>query len=204
MYCPDCGLEEKHSNQFCRACGTDLRRVRSAIAETDSVTASATNAREEIGKAVAARIRQMSSAKELAKVTEEVLPEIEKFLESPEEKRLRRMRAGTIISTIGLGAALGMLLASLFMRDDEIIMLAGLGIVTFFIGIGFLLNGFFLSIPQKKIADRSSDADSQRQLDLETHYTSELKLPDAPARSHGFSSVTEHTTRHLHNKAERE
>lgn len=197
MFCPDCGIEERHSNQFCRACGSDLRRVRTVMAAPDSVTASAATAREEIGLAVADRIRQMSSAKELAKVTEEVLPEIEKFLESPEEKRLRRMRVGTILSAVGLGSALGMVLAAMFMNDKDIIFLAGLGIVTFFIGLGFLLNGFFLSVPRKAVEDRSSEADAQRRLDLEANYTSELKLPDAPAHAHGFSSVTEHTTRHL-------
>ncbi|MBX3289116.1 MAG: hypothetical protein KF855_07185 [Acidobacteria bacterium] len=197
MFCPDCGIEERHSNQFCRACGSDLRRVRTIMAAPDSVTASASGAREEIGRAVADRIRQMSSAKELAKVTEEVLPEIEKFLESPEEKRLRRMRVGTILSSVGLGAAIGMLLVSFLMQDEDILFLAGLGVVAFFIGLGFLLNGFFLSVPRKAIEDRSSDADAQRRLDLEANYTSELKLPDAPAQAHGFASVTEHTTRHL-------
>ncbi|MEQ1924192.1 MAG: hypothetical protein ABL952_16960, partial [Pyrinomonadaceae bacterium] len=23
MFCPECGIEERQSNQFCRACGTD-------------------------------------------------------------------------------------------------------------------------------------------------------------------------------------
>ena len=38
----------------------------------------------------------METAKDLEHVAEDVLPQMEKFLESPEEKRLRRVRAGVI------------------------------------------------------------------------------------------------------------
>src|SRR5688572_28237919 len=126
MFCPDCGIEDKQSNQFCRACGTDLRPVRYAVAQPDSITASAASARDEIGRAVAAKIREASSASELSVVAEEVLPEIEKFLESPEEKRLRRMRTGSVLSSIGFGVALAISLASLVMKEEDIIFLAAL------------------------------------------------------------------------------
>src|SRR5512134_485138 len=108
MFCAGCGLEEVQWNQFCRSCGVDMRMIRNAMAMPDTITASAASAREEIGRAVAAKIRETRSAKELAKVTEEVLPEIEKFLESPEEKRLRRMRVGMILSSVGLGVAIAL------------------------------------------------------------------------------------------------
>ncbi len=194
MFCPDCGLEDKQSNQFCRACGTDLRPVRTATEHPDTITASAASARDEIGRAIAAKIRESRSAEELAVVAEEVLPEVEKFLESPEEKRLRRMRTGMIVSSIGLGAAVGMSLVSMFMTDKDVIFLAALGLVTFFIGLGFILNGVFLTVPKKGLADKSSDADSQRELDGRRSQTNDLVLPEA---TNLFSSVTEHTTQHL-------
>src|SRR2546421_6110123 len=103
MFCPNCGIDEKQPNQFCRACGTNLMPVRSAVEMSDTVTSSAVAAREEIGRAVASKIRETQSVYDLKKVAEDVLPEIEKFLESPEEKRLRRLRVGTIIASIGLG-----------------------------------------------------------------------------------------------------
>src|SRR5437773_8138577 len=112
MFCPSCGSEERQASQYCRACGTDLRPVRMSLEQPDSITASAVSARDEIGRAVAARIREVEDAHELKKVAEDVLPQIEKFLESPDEKRLRRMRVGTIISMIGLGATIGMLIMS--------------------------------------------------------------------------------------------
>jgi len=140
MFCPECGIEERQANQFCRACGTDLKRVRVAVETPDSITASAASARDEIGRAVAAKIRETQGAYELKKVAEEVLPEIEKFLESPEEKRLRRIRAGTVMSSIGLGVAGGIAILSAFMflKDEDFVFILGLGgIVCFFIGLGF-------------------------------------------------------------------
>ena len=195
MFCPDCGLEEREFNQFCRACGTDLRPVRAAVERSDKVTVSAESAREEIGRAVAAKIREMSSAKELKKVTEEVLPEIEKFLESPAEKRMRRIRTGTLLSSIGLGVSLAFTLIGIAVKkEDDFFILAALGLVCFFIGLGFIINGLLFTVPKKNLADRSEDADSQRQLDAQTN---DLVLPEARET---FSSVTESTTQHLKEK----
>lgn len=197
MYCPDCGIEDRQANQFCRACGADLRRVRVAVSMPDSITASAASARDEIGRAIAEKIRESRSAEELAVVAEDVLPEIEKFLESPQEKRMRRMRTGTILACVGLGASIGITLVSLVMKDGDVIFLAALGLVCFFIGIAFVLNGLFLTVPKASAPDRSSDADSQRQLDGMPSTTNDLKLPE-PASL--FSSVTDSTTKHLKEK----
>jgi hypothetical protein len=126
------------------------------------------------------------------------LPEVEKFLESPAEKRLRRMRIGMIMSSIGFGTALGITLVSLAMKDDDVIFLAAMGVVAFFIGIGFILNGVFLTVPRTGLPDKSSDAASQRKLDSGRAQTNDLVLPEADSSL--FSSVTEHTTRHLKEK----
>jgi hypothetical protein len=187
-------MEELQSNQFCRACGTDLSTVRVALEKPDTITQSAVSARDEIGRAIAAKIRETTSAKELSIVTEEVLPEIEKFLESPAEKRLRRMRAGMILSSIGFGTALGISLVALVLNEKDIIFIAGLGIVAFFIGLGFILNALLFTLPKKSLTGKSTDAESQRELDANTN---ELVLPEA---SQIFTSVTEETTRHLNKK----
>jgi hypothetical protein len=187
-------MEELQSNQFCRACGADLSTVRFALEKPDTITQSAVSARDEIGRAVAAKIRETASAKELAIVTEEVLPEIEKFLESPAEKRLRRMRVGTILSSIGFGTALGISLVAVILKKEDMIFIAGLGIVAFFIGLGFILNALLFTLPKKSLTGRSTGAESRHELDAET---SELVLPEARQI---FTSVTEETTRHLNKK----
>ena len=197
MYCPGCGLEDKQANQFCRACGADLRTVRAAIESPDKITESAVSARDEIGRAIAAKIRESRSAEELAVVAEEVLPEVEKFLESPAEKRLRRMRTGMILSSIGFGTAVGISAVGISIKDEDMFFLAGLGIIAFFIGLGFILNGVFLTVPRGQLKDTSSDAERQRELDSEPARTSDLALPEPTSL---FSSVTENTTQHLKEK----
>jgi hypothetical protein len=197
MFCPSCGLEEKQSNQFCRACGTNLRPVRSALERPDNITASAISAREEIGRAIAAKIRETKSTEELARVVEEVLPEIEKLLESPEEKRLRRLRSGMIVSSVGVGAAIGFAIATVMIGDSGIFLIAGMGVVAFFIGLSLILNALLFTVPRKILSDKSSDARSQHELDVAETITNDLVLPEPKDI---YTSVTEHTTQHLKKK----
>ncbi len=195
MFCPSCGLEERQINQFCRACGADLRPIRVALERPDNITASAVSAREEIGRAVAAKIRETNSANELKKVAENVLPQIEKFLESPEHRRLRRLRAGVITSAIGLGTALMFLL--MISNGADALFMVGAGLITFFIGLGIIINGLLFTIPPKSVADNSLDARSQRELDVADSQAGELILPES---NDVFSSVTENTTQRLKEK----
>jgi len=196
MFCPSCGLEERELNQFCRACGADLRSVRNALERPDNITQSAASARDEIGRAVAAKIREFKSAKELAEVAEEILPEIEKFLESPEEKRLRRIRNGMMVASIGVGAAIAFSIASVLMGDAGVFFVAGLGVVTLFIGLSLIFNALLFTVPKKSVSDKSFDAQSQREIDAERQ-ANELALPES---NDIFSSVTEHTTHRLKEK----
>ncbi len=200
MYCPSCGNEERQLSQFCRACGTDLRVVRNSLEHPDSITASAVSAREQIGLAVADKIRQVRSGKDLAHVAEEVLPAFEKFLESPEERRLRRVRAGVITASIGLALSLVSVIAAMD-RGDLFIPLPGL--ITLMIGIGIVANGLLFSVPRKQLSDNVSAARAQEVLDAMPKTRSEPPAvgsltndlgPGAPAQ---LVSITEHTTHHL-------
>ena len=209
MFCPSCGSEERQASQYCRACGTDLRPVRVSLERPDSVTASAVSAREDIGRAVADRIREVEDTYELKKVAEDVLPQIEKFLESYEEKRLRRMRAGVVVSSIGVGFTVLMFLMTSVAQPNDVegfIGGAGLGIVTLCIGLGLLLNAFVFTRPGKRLRDNSGDARSQNSLDA-GYATPQLRggnEPQSSIRAQTTSnlatppgSVTEHTTLHL-------
>ncbi len=206
MYCPTCGSEERQISQYCRACGTDLRLVRRGLERPDAITASAVSAREQISQALADKIRQMESAKDLERVAEDVLPQLEKFLESPEERRLRRVRAGVVTAAIGLGAALLMLLMSF--RDSDLTPFVALGVILFLIGIGLVINGFAFTIPRTTLADRSDDAQAQQELDARARSSfaaSQLPASSQPTndlaspidRIAGRPSVTEHTTHQL-------
>jgi len=210
MFCPSCGSEERQASQFCRACGSDLRAVRVSIERPDSITASAVTARQEIGRAVAEKIRAVEDAHELKKVAEDVLPQIEKFLESYEEKRLRRVRAGIITAASGLGAAILGLVMSAVLRSADIeaaVLIFGLGTIAFAIGLGLVLNGLLFTRPRKSVADHSSDAEMQNLLDA-GYVAPQLKPSDQAQPSFrsqttsnlsqtSGSSITEHTTHHL-------
>ena len=203
MYCPSCGSEERQLSQFCRACGTDLRIVRNSLENPDAITQSAISAREHIGMAVADKIRQLSTAKDLQKIGEEVLPQFEKFLESPEEKRLRRIRAGIITAAIGLGATIVVLLMA-FDKIDVFPFVTP-ALVTFLVGIGVIINGLLFTVPKKSLPGDVNDALSQRALDASLNRIPyELPAPNnltnelPPARKpQAAASVTEHTTHHL-------
>lgn len=201
MYCPSCGSEERQLSQYCRACGTDLRVVRTSLERPDAITASAVSAREHIGLAIADQIRQMRTGKDLEHIAEDVLPSFEKFLESPEERRLRRMRAGVITSCIGFGLAMVCLLVA--MRTGDIFIILP-GFITFMIGLGIVINGLLFTVPKKRLPGATSDALAQEVLDsmqMRTRYeppiagslTNEL----GPSANTQIASVTEHTTHHL-------
>lgn len=189
MYCPTCGSEERQPSQFCRACGTDMRAVRITLERPDAVTESAVFARDQIGRAVADKIRTTKSAGQLKKVAEEVLPEIEKFLESPTEKRLRRLRTGMMTSFIGIGATVGAVIASMVEEDLFIMIIPAM--IMLFIGLAIILNGLLLTIPRKQLGAQSNDA-----VNPITFIPPALTAsPEQAERV--LSSVTEHTTHQL-------
>lgn len=198
MFCPNCGSEDRQSSQFCRTCGTDMRAVRQGLEKPDSVMASPISAREEIGRAIAARIREVRDANDL-KIVENVLPEVDKFFETPEERRLRRIRAGVVTAMCGLGATL--LFFFLSLKDDNAFFLVMFGVTTFLIGLGIVLNGLLFTVP-KESSRRSLIGEKEgieRAMSLATKKREELPLGEQPGIP--VSSVTEHTTHRLPNEA---
>ncbi|MBS1812537.1 MAG: hypothetical protein JST84_30500 [Acidobacteria bacterium] len=181
MFCPSCGSDQH--GQYCRSCGKDLRAVRMAMEKPEASAKS--SARDEIGRAVADKIRELKSAKDLSKVVEGVLPEIEKFLESPEEKRFRRIRAGTITTAIGLGAAIGFFLIGVAVGEEGLLFPAGAGLVTFLIGLGMLLNGWHFTVAPKQEADQIAEI------------LSTAEAPPIAAERPFPTSITDHTTHQL-------
>lgn len=154
MFCPNCGAEDQKQSQFCRACGIELRVVRTALQRPDAITTSAMTARDEIGQAIAAKIKELETADDLKEVVEDVLPQVEKFLESPEERRLRKLHEGTLTAATGLGIILFCLVMSSVTHSDRGEMLIALGggggIIVLLIGLGMVVNARWLTaLPQR-------------------------------------------------------
>jgi len=186
VFCPNCGVEDRQKGQFCRACGVDLSGVRSGLIRSESAAPDVT-AREEIGRAVAAKIRDLPNARELRRVVENVLPKVEKFLESPEERRLRRIRIGMVTSGIGLGAFIFFTLVAVTTHALPVI---GIGVVAFLIGLATLFNGWHFTVPP-----RPSEEDAERDR------LRDMLGPAAGAADQRYlappASVVENTTRNL-------
>lgn len=200
MFCPTCGSEERQRNQFCRACGTDLRAVRAGLEKPDAITASAVSAREEVARTIAAKIKEFDEADDLKMVAEDVLPELEKFLESPEERRLRRVRSGVMTAAAGLGATLFAIILSLFVDERTLPLLGAGGLVAFLVGLGIVINGLVFSIPSKRVPDLSPDARTQSALDQSSGLSDTSRVERASMDHLPLSSVTEHTTHQLPDK----
>lgn len=208
MYCPGCGTEDNTSNVYCRSCGSDLRAVRTALERPDEITSSAVSARHEIGRAFADRIRQ-AQAKDLASIAEEVLPEVEKFLESPEERRLRNIRNGAVTAFVGFGTALAFFIVAASAGEAGITFFSALGIVTLFIGIAMIINGYFLTVTKKNrpegseaenVSARSGSLTPGTGAGEDSNTTTNELLMPASARDEFVASVTEETTRNLEKK----
>lgn len=191
MFCPTCGLTEDRQVQFCRGCGTDLRSIRTKLSAPDPSTSLVSgSARDEIARALAARIRDLEDLSEL----EDALPAIEQFMESPAERRLRRIRAGTICAAIGAGATVFFGLFAAMQKD--LLFMPGLGIVLFMIGIGLIINGKFLTVGSDQAAPPLPAPPDE----MLRRFMSEGVKPAALPTGENLTppaSVTENTTRHL-------
>ena len=196
MYCPSCGSDERQPSQYCRVCGVDLRGVRQTLERPDSITASAISARQQISLAIAERIRQVETGKDLEHIAEDVLPQIEKFLESPEERRLRRIRAGLMTTAIGLAATLGALIVVL--NDGEYVPMLVLPIILFMVGVGIMVNGFWFTLPRKQFPEPDLNSLQPEMFELPQRQITQNISPAYPPLTN--SSVTEHTTHHLREK----
>ncbi len=209
MFCPGCGLKEERAVQFCRACGADLGSVRETLEREGAPEPSVTAAREEIARAIAARIKEGQWWQVGA-----LAPEAEKLFESPrerrerlrrhdEEQRLARLRGGTITAAVGLGLVI--LFQLLRVVDDRAVILVGPSILVLLVGLGVLVNGLLFTVPKwtRQLPDSAPDLlpDSAPRTSLPDNTTSELDAPRGELGAAGSAfipaSVTEHTTRHL-------
>jgi hypothetical protein len=198
MFCPGCGLEDQKANQFCRNCGTALHSVRFALEQPDAVTSSAVAAREEIGRAISTKIGELRDTQDLRNAVYEILPAVERFLESPEErlsylqeKRLNQIREGVVTSVVGLAIILSFLLISWIAHEEKILIVSALGLLVLMIGLGITISASWFTALPKQFSPSSRRL--SKQLVSDDHSNKEI----ASARHSNFGSVTEGTTREL-------
>jgi hypothetical protein len=193
MFCPGCGTEERGRGRFCRGCGSELQSVRLAMEKPDAITQSAVTARDEVGRAIAAKFKEIETGRDFRRVVEDALPAIEKFLESPEEKRLRHIREGVTTASVGVGLAIFAYFMSIAVPAAEkgsLFVLGAAGIL-FMIGLGLTMNGFLFSTPRKRLVDHHPKLALDPRPPLTSTTPSLSEYNPAP------SSITEETTYNL-------
>ncbi|HUK91480.1 MAG TPA: hypothetical protein VLZ81_13845 [Blastocatellia bacterium] len=153
MFCPSCGAEERDRGRFCRGCGSELENIRRIVQQPDAITQSAVTARDEVGRAIADKLREIKSGRDFQKVVQQTLPVVQQFLESPEEKRLRQIREGITTAFSGLGIAiLAFFLQAALKVEVASLIMVGAAALIFLIGVGIALAGSFFTVPRKSIA----------------------------------------------------
>lgn len=193
MFCPQCGTNQSEELKFCKSCGTNLHAVRQAVATPETVQKFDWN-KTWLAEMLLSEGERKKSAGEIER-QRSITPEI---------KRYKEIKAGVIVSSIGIGLAIflnvfmeGIILGGNVPPDAvEIIRrLWVAGVFPFFVGMSLIINGLFVS---KKIveATRRELPTSANELEKEAARHSLRSADTNEFISTGFS-VTEGTTKHL-------
>jgi len=121
---------------------------------------------------------------------------------TPEVKRYNEIKAGVIVSSIGIGVSIFLLplmqaIANQNPNDAEILRSVWLaGVIPFMIGLALIINGVVVS---KKIVEASEREQNKPKSLEEGPAPRGLKSPDTSEFVPANFSVTDQTTRHLEN-----
>ena len=192
MLCPRCASNQGDEIKFCTFCGANLQAVRDALTSPEAAK------KFDWSETWVAEMFMSAKAQERRKL------EMERSLGiTPEMKRYTEIKAGVILSCIGVGLAIFL---AIFMqgiiphvdaKEAEILSRIWVaGILPFMIGVALMINGVVVSkklieLQERKEREQGSLEGGQAPRSLRSADTSEF----IPAGM----SVTEGTTRHLQN-----
>src|SRR6266700_8258547 len=143
MYCPKCGSEQSDELKFCKACGTNLGVVRTAVTKGD--------AGEKFDWTKTWMAEMMTSGVENVRRA----AEIERLQGiTPETKRRNEIKGGVITASVGVG-----LIVTLFVLMQAIVLnpkippetaviltsLWVVGVIPLLVGTALIVNGAFIS-----------------------------------------------------------
>jgi hypothetical protein len=192
MICPRCASNQSDDIKFCTSCGANLQAVREVLAVRDSGTKfdwSNTRAADMFMSGQAAELRKLEMERRLG-IT-------------PEVKRYNEIKAGVIVSSVGVGLAIFL---AIFMQGivgkvepdvaEIITRLWIVGIIPFMVGLALIVNGLVVS---KRIV-QALERDQKREKTLEEGPAPrDLKAANTSEFIPTNFSVTDQTTRHLEN-----
>jgi hypothetical protein len=192
MLCPRCSSNQTDDIKFCTFCGANLQAVREALDAPDSAK------KFEWGNTWVADMLMSGQAAEIRKL------ELERRMGiTPEVKRYNEIKAGVIVSSIGIGLAVFL---AIFMqgvaghvdpKDAEIITRIWVaGVIPFMVGVALIINGLVVS---KRIVEAQERALREGKALSEGPSPRSLRPPDTNEFIPTDFSVTDGTTRHLEN-----
>lgn len=192
MFCPQCGSTPSDELRFCKACGANLYAVRQVVAtrDTDKFDWSKT------------WLSEMFLSQEERKRRELELERQQGI--TPEVKRYNEIKAGVITASVGVGVAIflyvfmqGIILGGK-VDPDEAAIISRLwisGVIPFFVGLGLLINGVYVS--KKMVQTIGQNSLPGERLLQKKGKGSPLQSPGASELAPSCISVTEETTQHL-------
>ena len=188
MLCPRCASNQSDDIKFCTFCGANLQAVRDAMEGREK--------KFDWSDTWVAEMFRSGEAAERAKL------EMERRLGiTPEVKRYNEIKAGVIVSSVGIALAIFLLF---FMQGiagkvepsaaDIITRLWIVGIIPFMVGMALIVNGLVVSKKMVQVMER----EQQRHKELDEGETPRgLRAADTSEFIPTNISVTDQTTRHL-------
>lgn len=188
MICPRCASNQGDDIKFCTFCGANLQAVREALdaPEGKKFDWGNTWVAEMFMSGQAAQVRQLEMERRLG-IT-------------PEVKRYNEIKAGVIVSAVGVGASIFLYflmgaIARQEPHDAELLNSIWLaGIIPFMVGLALIINGVVVSKKMVQVIER----EQERNMPLgEGTPARGLRAPDTSEFIPTNFSVTDQTTRHL-------
>lgn len=196
MICPRCSSNQTDEIKFCTACGANLEAVREALGRPEAAKKLGWN------DTWVAEMFMSGKAAQLRK------QELERAMGiTPEVKRYQEIKAGVIVSCIGIGLSIFLywfmqgVAGHVDEKEKEIILRIWIaGIIPFMVGLALIINGLVVSKRMVEIQERLA---KEAEPLAEGPTPRSLRAADTSQFIPTGVSVTEGTTRHLSNTGQK-
>jgi len=188
MLCPRCASNQSDDIKFCTSCGANLQAVREVLdaPEGKKFDWGNTWVADMFMSGQAAQMRQLEMERRLG-IT-------------PEVKRYNEIKAGVIVSCVGIGASIFLffLMHAIALQNPHAAELLNsiwlAGIIPFMVGIALIINGVVVSKKMAEVMER----EQQKNMPLSEGMPARgLRAADTSEFIPTNFSVTDQTTRHL-------